>query len=142
MAQTTAAWNPGESPSAGGLRLVFLLHLVAAQPKVISRQTASFQSQELQPSSQQHLQTLEEDLDPFTFTPALSLCWAPNGVRLGVSGKKGKELITLRMLLKQIITFMSRCKIFHSRLGDSFFFGHGPSLREWGCCLPLPRLLA
>lgn len=95
-------WNPGEPSSAGGLRLVFLLHLVAAQPKVISRQTASFQSQERQPRSQQHLQTLEEDLDTLTLMPALSLSKASNGVRLGVSGEKGKEQqLAWEMLLKK-----------------------------------------
>lgn len=33
---------------------------------------------------------------------------------------------------------MSRCKIFYSRLGDSFSFGRSPSLRDGGCCLPAP----
>lgn len=40
----------GKPPPARGLRLVFLLHPAAAPLKVISRQTASFQSREPQPA--------------------------------------------------------------------------------------------
>lgn len=67
--------------SVGGLRLVFLLHLVAAQPKVISRQTASVQSQELQPKSQA-LAGIRGRFRHLAL-PALSLCKSSNGLRLG-----------------------------------------------------------
>lgn len=76
-------------PPAGDLRLVFLLHLVAAQPKVISRQTASVQSQELQPESQ----ALAGIRGRFSHLACAStkLYKSANGLRLWVSGEKGKE---------------------------------------------------